>query len=69
MRALNLDPNGENSDEDIKIFHYIGNRAHFASPESVQKLLNRTDLTGSWRAFQDKLRVISHKIGEAPQTS
>ena len=64
IRALNLDPDGENDFEDIRIFHYIGARKLFETPESVQTLLKRTDLTGSWAAFQKRLRIISQRIKE-----
>lgn len=64
IRALNLDPDGENNFEDIRIFHYIGARKLFETRQSVQTLLNRTDLTGSWAAFQNKLRIVSQRIKE-----
>ena len=64
LRALNPDPNGENEYEDVRIFHYIGDRRHFENPESIQRLLNQTDLAGSWGAFRRKLAVVSQRIGE-----
>jgi len=62
IRALNPDPNGEDSDEDIKIFHYIGGREHFATRETVEVLLNRSDLTGAWLVFQRKLERVHARI-------
>ena len=62
IRELNLDPNGENSDKDIKIFHYIGERRHFESQETIDALLDRRDLDGAWRVFQEKLRMIYNSI-------
>ena len=64
IRDLNPDPEGENADEDIKIFHYINQRRIFESAETVQAMLGRPDLEGSWRVFQEKLRIISERIGE-----
>ncbi len=62
IRAVNQDPHGENGYEHIKIFHYIGGRKHFESVGSVRNFLNRNDLSDSWRAFQEKLRIINRKI-------
>ena len=64
IRAINLDPDGENDFEDVRIFHYIGARKLFETPESVQALLNQTDLTGSWAAFQKKLRIVGQRTRE-----
>jgi hypothetical protein len=64
IRALNPDPEGENDFEDVRIFHYIGARKLFETPESVQALLSQTDLTSSWAAFQKKLRVVNQRIEE-----
>jgi len=64
MRALNPDPDGENDFEDIRIFHYIAARKLFETPESVHTLLHQTGLSGSWAAFQKKLRIVSQRIKE-----
>jgi hypothetical protein len=64
LRALNPDPDGENAYEDIKIFHYIGDRRVFDDPASIQKLLDRTDLVGAWPEFRRKLRSVSQRIAE-----
>jgi len=64
MRKLNPDPNGEDADEDIRVFHYLGeasgeiNRNDFESIASEQTLLNREDFSPTARALQQKLRQL-----------
>jgi len=65
MRALNPDPEGHNRHEDTKIFHYIGGRKFFESPQSVLDLLADDTLDGAWPVFQDRLRKV-HEIINAP---
>lgn len=62
IRTLNLDPNGKNGVDDIKIFHYIGQRTLFSSQETVQSFLEKTGLDGAWLAFQAKLRLVKQRI-------
>lgn len=61
MRALHPATEAD-SDDDIKIFHYIGGRRHFATPQSVEKLLRRVDLSEAWQTFQRRLRVVHRRI-------
>ena len=63
IRSVNPDPRGEERDEDIRIFHYIGGRRHFESPESLEKLLAHPRLPGVWPAFRARLRAVQARIG------
>jgi len=66
IRALNPDPKGENSADDVKIFHYLGNgrfnREDFLTIESLENALQRKDLNEAEKVFQRKLRFIHEKI-------
>lgn len=66
MRKLNPDPNGKNSPEDIKIFHYLGNkeftRADFATSSSLKQALLRKKINASGAVFQQKLQVTHDRI-------
>ena len=70
IRALNPDPDGANSIEDIKIFHYLGdgevNKEHFATVESLQEVLQRKDMSPAGEVFQRKLRKVHERITMAP---
>jgi len=66
MRALNPDPKGEDSAEDVKIFHYIPGRRFgtkdFLTIKSLENALQRKDLNEAEKVFQRKLRFIHEKI-------
>ncbi len=62
IRALNPDPHGEQGDDDIKVFHYIGGSLHFETPMSLENLLQKNDFDGAWQTFQDRLRMVHNKI-------
>ncbi len=64
MRRLNPDPYGQDSDEDIRIFHYIGRRKVFASPVSVAEFVGRSDVSAVDRVFQERLRATAIQTGE-----
>lgn len=73
IRALNPDPDGEDGNEDIKIFHYLGegeiNRRHFATRESLQEVMDRTEMSPAGRIFQRKLRAVGRRIAESETDS
>ena len=66
IRSLNPDPNGEDSAEDIKIFHYLGdgrfNREDFLTLESLENALVRTTMNEAESVFQRKLRIVHDKV-------
>ena len=66
IRTLNPDPEGKNSAEDIKIFHYLGNgrfnKEDFQTNESLENALQRTDLNEAETVFQRKMRFVHEKI-------
>lgn len=65
MRKLNPDPDGNDADEDIRIFHYLGeaageiNRDDFENIASEQRLLNREDFSPAARALQQRIRRLN----------
>ncbi len=69
FRALNQDPDETDSDEDVRAFHYLGtgeiNRDHFATRETVDELLQRSDLSSAATVFREKLRVVDERIDAA----
>ncbi len=70
MRILNPDEHGEDSNECIKIFHYLGqgevNREHFATREGVEEVLNRPEMSAAGRVFQRKLQIVDRRIASEP---
>lgn len=66
IRELNLNEDGKNSSEDIKIFHYLGdgvfNKEDFSTPTNIKLALSRTNLNESASYFQKKLKIIYEKI-------
>lgn len=65
IRALNPDVNGEDSMEDIKIFHYIGGRKNFANQESLKEYLRQEKSDAAESVFQRKLQIVHNKISHA----
>lgn len=68
IRALNPDPEGKNSLEDIKIFHYLGNgefnKEDFVSSALLESALNRTCMSESSALFREKLTTIYNIINQ-----
>jgi SAM-dependent methyltransferase len=68
IRALNPDPDGKDSSEDIRIFHCLGdgevNRSHFATRERVEEVLNRSEMSPAGRVLQQRLRRVCERIAE-----
>lgn len=64
IRAVNLDPQGGNEHSDIRIFHYIGGRRHFKSPETLDALIDRSKMPGAWPTFQKVLAQVRDRIDE-----
>jgi len=66
IRALNLDPKGENSAEHVKIFHYLGNgrfnKKIFETSKSLENILEYENLNEAETVFQRKLRFIHKRI-------
>ncbi|PTW55738.1 hypothetical protein C8N35_11263 [Breoghania corrubedonensis] len=62
IRRLHPHPQGMDSYEDVRIFHYIGQRKKFSSVEALQELMDSTDLTGAWPMFQKRLRAVIDRI-------
>jgi len=66
IRALNPDPKGENSADDVKIFHYLHdgrfNKEDFLTIESLENALQRKDLNEAETVFQRKLLFVHEKI-------
>lgn len=66
MREFNPDPDGKNSPEDIKIFHYCGNseinRRDFESNQTLERALMRRSLSKAGNVFQRKLQLIHEKL-------
>ncbi|MDF1697421.1 MAG: aminotransferase class I/II-fold pyridoxal phosphate-dependent enzyme [Saprospiraceae bacterium] len=66
IRALNPDSNGQNSAEDVKVFHYLGNgefnREDFATIKSLEDALQHKDLSASGTVFQQKLQIVHDRI-------
>ena len=66
IRALNLDPDGANTAEDVKIFHYLGegevNKEHFATRESLEEVLERRGMSATGSVFRQKLQIIHQKV-------
>jgi len=66
IRSSNPDPEGQNEIEDIRIFHYLGegeiHKDHFATDQSIQEVLNRTDMSDAGAFCQNRLRTVHNKI-------
>lgn len=66
MRKFNPDPNGENSVNDIKVFHYCGSseisREDFRCNHTLERALDRKGLSESAQVFQNKLRIVRNKF-------
>ena len=66
LRASNPNINGKDKPEDIKVFHYLSNgkfnKADFEDDKSIEKALQRTNLSSSELVFQQKLQIIHHRI-------
>ncbi len=68
IRQLNPDPEGLNSPQDIRIFHYLGkgeiNKQHFSSEQLLLELAQRQDLSPSARACADRLSELRAGVSE-----
>lgn len=66
IRRLNPDPDGLNSSEDIKIFHYLGdgevNKDHFSTEESLNEVLRREKMSEPGAVFLRKLKLVHEKV-------
>jgi hypothetical protein len=66
IRAINPEPNGQESYEDVRIFHYLGdgevNRNHFETREGVKEVLGRSQMSPAGRVFQRKLKIVDQRI-------
>jgi len=70
IRALNPDPDGADSDDDVKIFHYLGegefNKGNFSTNASFEEMLNRNDVSEIGSVFQRTLQTVHEKFVHVP---
>jgi hypothetical protein len=66
IRALNPDPDGEDTDDAVRIFHYLGdgdvNREHFATRETVEQVLRQDEMSPTGNMLRRKLQVVHDRI-------
>ena len=66
IRALNPDPDGEDTDDAVRIFHYLGdgdvNREHFATRETVEQVLKKNQISPTAHMLRRKLQIVHDRI-------